>query len=342
MSNFVSEKIIEDILTTDNSILSEILNLNNSNLSLIARQKILNSGKLDMLYLYQDEILLIELKAVPFYNGVISQINDYYNDLLQLQSQHKLISSKINKIILATEASETDIISCNTNHIKLIVFKPEYVLSKFYENFKELSHFLKIQSGDYGVVRLGLILPSLDSISKGLSINDIMQLENKSYKTINNRLSVATLINLVIKFKGSFYLTDLGNTLMELSSNNIDDRLNEEQKKLLSDFIIQNPYYSSITYSILSIVESIFVLSKNSYPVPFEALKDYFVKLVGKGNTWRADKAKTTATYIFSNYASELNLLVKVNNSFYLTPEGIKAILLLQLNRSIKLIESRK
>ena len=78
MSYKISEKIIEDILTTDKSILSEILNINHSDLNLIARQKILNSGKLDMLYLYKDEILLIELKSVPFYSNVIIQINNYY------------------------------------------------------------------------------------------------------------------------------------------------------------------------------------------------------------------------------------------------------------------------
>jgi DNA polymerase III psi subunit len=39
MINSISEKIIEDILTSDKSILSEVLSLNFSDLSLIARQK---------------------------------------------------------------------------------------------------------------------------------------------------------------------------------------------------------------------------------------------------------------------------------------------------------------
>lgn len=37
MSNAISEKIIEDILTTDKSIISEVLNINQADLSLIAR-----------------------------------------------------------------------------------------------------------------------------------------------------------------------------------------------------------------------------------------------------------------------------------------------------------------
>ena len=77
-----------------------------------------------------------------------------------------------------------------------------------------------------------------------------------------------------------------------------------------------------------------------TYPVPIKDAEDYFVKSVGKSDTWKAKKTKETATYIFSNYACELEFLTKINNTFYLTPKGIQAILLLQLNRSLKLIES--
>jgi len=127
-----------------------------------------------------------------------------------------------------------------------------------------------------------------------------------------------------------------------LGNQVIDDRLSQEQIELLSSYIKENPFASSITYTIFSIIETVFVLSKNSYPVPKELVKDYFVKSVGKTKTWCSEKSKETATYIFSNYACELNFLVKVNNDFYISPNGIQAVLLLQLYRSIKLIESRK
>lgn len=342
MSNSVSEKIIEDILTSDKSILSEVLSVTFSDLSLIARQKIVSSGKLDMLYLYKDEMLLIELKIVPFYKEVITQINNYENDLIELQKQNKLINSKIRKIIVATGAKEIDFKSCRENGIDLIVYKPEIILEKYYQNFKELSAFLKIQSGDYGVVRLGLIKNTLSCLAEGISLREICKLENKSEKTIRNKISVAQLLGLVNKFKNNFYLTDLGIQFTELGEKIVDDRLNEEQVELLSNSIKENPFYSSITYTIFSLIETVFVLSKNAYPVAKDLVKDYFVKSVGKTETWKADRARETATYIFSNYACELEFLVKVNNEFYITPKGIQAILLLQLNRSIKLIESRK
>ncbi len=341
IKNSVSEKIIEDILTSDKSILSEVLSLTFSDLSLIARQKIVSSGKLDMLYLHKDEILLIELKVVPFYNEVVTQINNYEIDILALQDQNKLIKSSIRKIIVVTGARENDYKICKENRIDLIVYKPEIILSRYYENFKELSSFLTIQSGDYGVVRLGLLQNALGYLSEGIDIEEIGRIEDKAVKTIRNKLSVAKLLGLVSKFKNIYILTDLGNEFVNLGEKIVDDRLNEQQIELLANFIKENPFYSSITYTIFALIETVFVLSKNSYPVANEAVIDYFVKSVGKTETWRATKAKVTATYIYSNYACELEFLAKVNNEFYITPKGIQAILLLQLNRSIKLIESK-
>ena len=342
MNNSISEKIIEDILTSDKSILSEVLSLNFSDLSLIARQKIVSSGKLDLLYLCKDEILLIELKIISFYKDIINQINNYETDLIELQNQNKLIRSKIKKIILVIGCGENDRKSCDVNNIVLLSYKPENILSKYYENFKELSSFLKIKSGDFGVVRLGLIKNTLAYLSEGLSIKEICKLENRSEKTIRNKISVAQNLNLVSKFKSNYFLTDLGNSFVELGEKVVDDRLSQQQIDLLSSFINENPFHSSITYTIYSLIESVFVLSKTSYPVPKDSLIDYFVKSVAKTETWRMPRARETATYIFSNYSCELEYLSKINNEFYITPKGIQAILLLQLNRSIKLIETRK
>jgi len=341
-NNSISEKVIEDILTADKSILAELLSVNTSDLSLIARQKIVASGRIDLLYLHKDELLLIELKVVPFYKGIIEQINGYEKDLVDLQRLNKLINARITKIILVVFAKENNFEESLKENCKLITYKIENVLSKYYENFKELSSFLKIQSGDFGVVRLGLIKNTLSYISEGIDLEEICKLEGKSEKTIKNRISLAQRLNLVAKFRKKFFLTDLGNQFVELDGKMVDDRLSQEQIELLSSFINENPFYSPITYTIYTLIESVFILSKTAYPVPKEALKDYFVKSVGKGSTWRMPKARETATYIFSNYACELEYLVKVNNELFLTPKGIQAILLLQLNRSIKLIESRK
>lgn len=217
------------------------------------------------------------------------------------------------------------------------------VLSKYYENFKELSNFLKITSGDFGVVRIALLNSTLSLISKGYNLNDISLSEKKSIKTIRNRISVAQQLGLVSKHKkNNVYLTELGEKFHKHNINDISyNRLTNRQISIMSSFIKENPFYSSITYSIFIIIEVVFILSKSAYPVPKVALIDYFVKSVGKTNTWQTPKARETATYIFSNYAIELEFIIKINNEFYISPKGIEAVILLQLNRSIKLLENK-
>lgn len=336
----VSERVIEDILTADRSILASILKVNYSELSLLARQKIIRSGIIDLLCIWKDELILIELKAVPFYKEIIEQVNSYHQDVLQLQEQNKIIKTKVRKIVLTTSAKPQHFKACNEQQIELIIYNPKIVLALYYEHFKELSQFLNIQSGDYGMVRLGLLNSTLKHLGKGNDLGKISQLENRSIKTIRNRISVAIHLGLVGKFKNAFFLTEMGEKFNSLNDN-IDDRLSDLQKSIIQSFVKGNPFYSPITYSIFSIVETVFVLSKNTYPVPEKLVQDYFVKSVGKSSTWSAQKSKETATYIFSNYAIELDFLAKINSEFFITPSGIQAILLLQLNRSIKLIENK-
>jgi hypothetical protein len=336
----VSEKVIEDIFVTDKHILAEVLSLDYSDLNLLARQKTTDSGIMDLLYIHRSELLLIELKNVPFYKESVTQINRYYHDLLRLQESNSLIKAIISKIILVPFATSADHDYCEKHGVSLVVFNPELVLTRYYENFRGLTDFLNLKSGDYGVVRLGLLNYSLILLSRGNSIEKIADLEKLSEKTIRNRLSIAMLLDLAGKANGLYYLTELGVRFAGLSGG-IDDRLSDKQKDLLREHINANPFNSSVAFSIFTVVESVFTLSKSSYPVSREALTDYFVKSAGKTTEWQTDKAKETATYIFSNYAIELELLSKVNNEFYLTPNGIKSVLLMQLHRSLKLIENK-
>lgn len=118
----ISEKIIEDILASDKSIIADILNIDSVNLKLLARQKSLESGKLDLLYLYKGYLILIELKSVAYSSYVIQQIESYYQDLILLQQENKLINTEIKKIILVPKASTDDVEECLKNEINLVVY----------------------------------------------------------------------------------------------------------------------------------------------------------------------------------------------------------------------------
>lgn len=343
MTTSVTEKIIEDILSADRSILAGVLSVNQGDLSPIARQKKFDSRRiLDLLYLYQNELLLIELKAVPFYSDIIEQINDYHNELLKLQSQSKLIKTKINKIILVTDARKEHFVACEKEEIKLIKFNIEEILFKYYQNFRELSAFLKIQPGNWGVVRLYLLKNTFALLNEGVAINEICKIENKAIKTITNRFSVASLIGLLEKNKSGYSLTKLGKEVLSKDDFTSEERFNVEQFELISEFVKDNPFYSQITFSIMSVVDTVFILSKAEYPVKYDTFQDFFVRSLGKEKTWTKPQAQLTGTYHFANYAEELGFIQKVDNHLFLTPKGIQAILIFQLNRSIKLINARK
>jgi len=341
MISTVPEKTIEDILGADKAILSEILGYTPSGLSLIARQKSLNSGKLDLLCMYDDSLVLVELKVVPFYPQIIEQINGYYRDLQELQKQNKLINAPVHKVILVTSYSPADLKQCDQESIRICSYKPEIVLTKYFENFKQLSYFLTLQSGDYGVVRLGLLCATLKLLGDGKTQSQICVVEGKSIKTIRNRLSIAMHLGLASKYRGEYFLTEMGESFVKAGELKTTDRLTDEQSNILSNFVKESPFYSQITYTILSLLETVFILAKSSYPVDRNDVEQFFVKSVGKEQTWRTPKARSTATYIFANYACDLQFLATIGGKFYITPKGIQAILLLQLNRSIKLIESQ-
>jgi hypothetical protein len=105
MNDLISERIVEDILGSDKSTLADILSANPANPSLIPRQKALKSGNLDLLYLYENKLLLIELRVVPFYHDMIRQLDGYFEHLRDLQAQHRVISAPITKVARVAAAA---------------------------------------------------------------------------------------------------------------------------------------------------------------------------------------------------------------------------------------------
>ncbi len=103
---------------------------------------------------------------------------------------------------------------------------------------------------------------------------------------------------------------------------------------------MKNPYKSSVVLGIASIVESVFVLSKNSYPVPIKNLTEYFPQYSGKYFDWKTSKAKFSGTRMYSNYAVDLGLLAKTQDTIYLTPAGFRFTIQMQMHKNLKMVEA--
>jgi hypothetical protein len=140
---------------------------------------------------------------------------------------------------------------------------------------------------------------------------------------------------------GNFELTNLGKGYVKAMAEAPSlDELTEEQAALLRAFIVDNPFATPTVYGIFSVVQSVFDLARNTYPVPWSLLLPYFRDYTGNHFGWSSVKTWYHGTRMYSNYAIELGLLGRQNRALFLTPVGIRFILMLQLHKSIKMVDA--
>ena len=227
---------------------------------------------------------------------------------------------------------------CIDNEIIPIEFSPYELLKNYYFKVKAISNLITIKPSNHGLWNLHLLNPIIYALSEQFKVSDLSKAIKKSKSTINSYLRLAEELNLIEKNAEHISLSNLGQKYVMLKDDKIN-RLNEKQVDLLREYIIRNPFTSPAIYGIYLSVESIFILSKNYYPVPLNKAYKFFATLSGKQSEW-ADKASSDAFSMYSNYAIDLGLLAKIEHNYYITPSGIRFILLLELNKSILFVNS--
>lgn len=124
-----------------------------------------------------------------------------------------------------------------------------------------------------------------------------------------------------------YFLTDIGDQYVQFCNKNIlIDQRNKRQIEILKNFVANDPFYSSTVFGIYSVVESVFLLSRNSYPIELLDLRKMFQNISGKVKEWQAEKSLSTATYTFLNFAIDLELLGKIGQQIVITPAGFRFI----------------
>ncbi len=339
----ISEGQIEDALVTNLTFLAKLLQLP-IDLKLITRQLRLKSGdeRIDLLLSSGKSLCLVELKVVGFSEDWLKQILSYRGELIRLQNIGELVAGKIICYLMITDARDKDFELTKQNGVSLIVYEPIEVLKDYYNNLSAVATFLKIKPNDYGVFSFGLINRALSYLISGeTKQEEIAAKTGLSKQSIHNHLKVAKEFGLVRERDKNYFLTDIGDQYADsINRNTFMDQLNDDQIAILKQFVADDPFYSSTVFGIYSIVESVFLLSRNSYPIQLSDLREMFKKVSGKVNEWQAEKSLSTATYTFLNFAIELELLGKVGQQIVITPAGFKFILMLQLHKSIEMIES--
>jgi hypothetical protein len=337
----IREAQVEDILVNAPVLTRDILQLAETPL-LVSRQMIIPSGRLDLLYVYQTNLLLVELKVTPFHRDYVKQVLGYKDDLLEYQRNGRLVQGEILPYLLCPSATASQREYSANKGVVFTDYSPEQVLQYFYQNLRPIAFFSEVKPIDIGIWNLHLIHEFIYLLEQTSSIAELRQLVSGSPKTLYNKIRFANELRLVSWTPNldNISLTKLGREYIARKDSTLAVRLSEGQSDLLKDFVMRNPFESAIVLGIASVVESVFSLSKNTYPVLMSQLLQYFTLHAGKFFDWQTDKAKYNATRMYSNYAVDLGLLAKSGDTIYLTPEGFRFTIQMQMHKSLKLMDS--
>lgn len=335
----IRESQIEDIFATQLDEVRNALSIRDQ-ISLISRQKILPSGnKIDLLFLSSTNLLLLELKAVKSEAVFCAQVAEYREELIELQQKEQIPNLSIKTFLVCTSFSEKHKILCRENEIIPIQFSPYELLKNYYFKVKAVTKLINIKPSNHGLWNLHLLNRIIYSVNAGATTSALHEKTGLSSSTIKSYIRLSTELGLTNRNK-KISLTRLGKIYVNNRKKSSPmDYISDQQTDVLKEYIIKNPFSSPAIYGIYSVVETIFALSKNYYPVPLREAANYFGYLSGKKSEWDK-KASGDAFVMYSNYGIDLGLLAKIGKEYYITPSGIKFMLLLELNKSLLFVDS--
>jgi hypothetical protein len=335
----IRESQVEDVLASFSHIAQRVLGLKETP-SLIARQMALRSGRLDLLYATGKTLTLVELKVEPARPEFLMQLQRYLSDLADLQVQGKLLAVPITGVLACPSFSDKLAKACKAAGVSALVLSPEEVLEEFFRSLRSLAELIELRPTDLGLWNIHLIHRVLYALRPSSAARAIAPQVKLSEKTVMNHLRLAEELKLVERDRRRFELTGLG--LAYVDARDLDmppDHLSEEQASVLRNFILKDPFASATIFGIYSMVEVVFTLARNGYPVSRELVTSHFREATGKLFEWSEKKTAYHGTRMYSNYGIELGLLGRSGDALYLTPDGIRFILLLQLHKSLKMID---
>ncbi len=335
----IRESQIEDIFATQLDEVRHALSIRDD-ISLVSRQKILPSGnKIDLLFLSSTNLLLLELKAVKSEIKFCKQVAGYREELIDLQKKKTVPNLPIKTFLVCPDFQKDHKVLCHKNEIIPIQFSPYDLLKNYYFKVKAIAKLISLKPSNHGLWNLHLLNRILYSVETDVTIQEVSRKTQLSKSTVSSYVRLSTELGL-IHGNPKITLTDLGKRYVGSRDQSVPtEYICDEQTDILRNHIIQNPFGSPAICGIYLATETVFVLSKNYYPVPLREAAQYFCSLSGKKSEWNA-KASHDAFVMYSNYGIALGLLAKIGKEYYITPSGIKFLLLLELNKSILFVGS--
>lgn len=336
----VRESEIEDIFAQYPELLKRVLGVSGE-MHLVARQKPLPSGRLDLMYAHASRFLLVELKADDFKPIFVNQVLSYRSDLQTLQERGAFIRAEIVPYLVCPSSTDQARQVAANGGVLLCPYDPAEVLLEFYRQAPLETKYLSVLPTDKGVWRIGLINESLALAAQLKNPRRVANNRGASIKTVGNQLRLAEELGLVRLDAKRVELSSFGHEFVQKRDRNTPpDTLSVEQAELIRRFVLSNPFFSGVTFGIFTIVSCVFELSRNTYPVPRSLLSRHFINATGLHFRWNREKAINKGVRMYSNYAVDLGLLGKIADAYFVTPSGLRFVLVLNMHKSLKFIES--
>ncbi len=337
----ISESEIEDALVGNLDLLAKYFG--DSELpKLIDRQLHLDGGekRLDLLLARGKRLALVELKATAFADQHLRQTLDYRLRLQKMQIAGKLMSGEIDAYLFVTAAPAAKIRAAKAAGVQTVIYDPLEIMRAYFQRMSKLSPFLEIKAKDHGIYSIARLIPPMIKMSEGVTLREeIAKQLNMRDISAYHLLTGCQEFGLARSSGRHWFLTDFGNEFIAAKESTPSaKKLSPLQKEKIRLFISKHPFYSSSVFGIYAIVECAFLLSRNSYPIEIDGLKNNFLMVSGKLNEWRGP-AINRRTLSFLRFAIELDLLGRIGSKAVITPAGFRFILTMQLHKGIEMIE---
>jgi hypothetical protein len=345
----VQESQIRDILALSPAIAKDALNIEDK-IDLLRKEYSLPSGRLDLLFISKDKLHLIELKVTPLKKESLCQVLRYRNDLETEKKEGKLANLKVIPYLVCPMGMLTNEIKelCVQNGVVPLELDLRKLLNRFYEESILSLEFIKVKpvSGinlapfvlnptlyylkDHGPCTAKELVKAKTMYKNYYAHRKPEWLINEKYMVLGKALGLMERTS-----DGKISLTEIGEKYVEYDSTRPRE-MSDTQARFIREYILKNPFGSSINFGVYSLVEAVLELSKNVHPVPKKMVAEYFIKKVGKLYDWK--KGASQQLYNYARFAEQLGLIGIIGKELYLTPTGINFVLQLQLHKALAML----
>lgn len=347
MATEASERAVADILAQFPAITEELIDPDGA--LVFARQEhVLPTGRRsDLLFFSGNELYLIELKIREARHEDVAQVESYIETYESEIIPAEYPGNELRPVLLAPSIPDAVNDECEHNGIEPVVYNVEDVLhqfnSKMFSQFEQ--HRLSIPSS--GVRYLHYINGVVDYIAsannRSVSTDELVRNYDRVTKgdSSNKRNRITTLLRLARRFNlveaATNALTERGEEFAAQIDEQNPWEITDQQAAVLLDLLHDQPYATAATYGIVTYLEAVFELSKNSHPVKRGDLIEWHAELLG--NRERSQTQKKNVLVWTSNYAEELGLVRKfgrgAEEDHYLLPRAVPLLTSSRINSGL-------